>query len=203
MRENLKSDRSSPMPASHPFTVAEWREFLSDYSSTFLNSNYLREAESEQRAEFMLSDAQREAVWLGYEPASEEAVLAAEDRLGVRLPPTYRNFLLTSDGWNSIGGLDLLKVDEIGWFSDLEPQLLEAWSSAGLEFFADDLKILKRCLLISIDDGGSGGNWLLHADSARENGEWTAYEWWPGEGGDLEENDSFVALVSSAANDLS
>jgi hypothetical protein len=47
----------------------EWRTFLGDYSSKFLNSNYLREA-------------QREAGWLGYESASEEAVLAGEERLG-------------------------------------------------------------------------------------------------------------------------
>ncbi|MET8949953.1 SMI1/KNR4 family protein [Streptomyces sp. NPDC004393] len=189
------------MPESFPSTVTEWREFLSDYSSKFLNSNCLREAESEGRAQYLLSEAQREAGWLGYEPASEEAVLAAEERLGVRLPPTYRNFLLTSNGWSGIGGLDLLEVDEIGWFPDLDPQLLEAWSE--LDFFADDLEILKRCLLISIDDGGSGGNWLLHADSAGEDGDWTAYEWWPGEGGDLEENDNFAALVSNAANALS
>nr|WP_243274721.1 SMI1/KNR4 family protein [Streptomyces albus] len=147
----------------------------------------------------MLSQTQREAGWLGYEPAGEEAVLAAEERLGVRLPPTYRNFLLTSNGWSSIGELDLLKVEENGWFPDLEPQLFQAWSSPGLEFFADDLELLKRCPLISID-GGSGGRWLLHADSAREDGEWTAYEWWPGEGGDLEENDNFAAMVASAVD---
>ncbi|NSC19845.1 SMI1/KNR4 family protein [Streptomyces albus subsp. chlorinus] len=198
-RENKKSEGSSPKPVSGPLTVTEWREFLSDYSSTFLNSNYLRTAESDGNAEYMLSQTQREAGWLGYEPAGEEAVLAAEERLGVRLPPTYRNFLLTSNGWSSIGELDLLKVEENGWFPDLEPQLFQAWSSPGLEFFADDLELLKRCPLISID-GGSGGRWLLHADSAREDGEWTAYEWWPGEGGDLEENDNFAAMVASAVD---
>jgi hypothetical protein len=183
-------------------TVTEWREFLSDYSSRFLTSRHLREAESDGRAPYLLSETQREAGWLGYEPASEEAILASEERLGVRLPPTYRNFLLASNGWSSIGDLDLLKVEEIGWFAECSPELLEAWSSPGLEFFAEELKVLKRCLLISNDDGGSGGNWLLHADSVGENGEWTAYEWWPGEGGDLEENENFASLVSSAGEDL-
>lgn len=202
-RENKNGDRTSPKPESPPLTVTEWRAFLRDYSSTFLNSDYLRTAESDGRAKYMLSQAQREAGWLGCEPAAEEAVLAAEERLGVRLPPTYRNFLLTSNGWSSIGGLDLLKVEEIGWFPDRDPQLFQAWSSPGLEFFADKLELLKRCLLISIDDGGSGGHWLLHADSAREDGEWTAYEWWPGEGGDLEENDNFATMVASAVDDFS
>jgi hypothetical protein len=32
------------------------------------------------------------------EPASEDEIAAAEERLGVRLPPSYRSFLLLSDG---------------------------------------------------------------------------------------------------------
>jgi hypothetical protein len=56
--------------------------------------------------------------------------------------------------------------------------------------------MLKRCLLISSDDGGSGGNWMLHADSVAGNGEWAAYEWWPGEGGGLEREDDFAAMAT-------
>lgn len=179
---------------------AEWRGFLGDYSERFLSSDYLRTAELDGRARYLLSPAQREAGWLGFEPAGEEAIAAAEERLGVRLPPSYRNFLQTSNGWSTIGHLDLLGVEEIGWMSDINPELLEAW--ADLDHFADQLAILKRCLLISIDDGGSGGNWLLHADSARGDGEWTAYEWWPGEGGELEENADFAALVSLAVENF-
>ncbi|UIX35145.1 SMI1/KNR4 family protein [Streptomyces sp. GQFP] len=185
-----------------PVTVAEWRRFLSDYSSTFLNSGLLREAESDGRAQFLLSEAQREAGWLGYGPASEEAVLAAERRLGVRLPPMYRNFLLTSNGWKSIGLLDLLKVDEIGWFPDLT-DLLDYWSSPDSGYFAEDLEKFERCLLISNDDGGSGGHWVLFADSARQDGEWTAYEWWPGDGTGPERHDNFAAMLTSAAEVIS
>lgn len=178
----------------------EWRAFLADYSERFLNSNYLREAELENRAEYMLSPAQREAGWLGFEPAGEETIASAEERLGVRLPPSYRNFLLTSNGWSTIGNLDLLGVEEVGWMADIDPELLEAWED--LDDFAEQLAVLRRCVQISIDDGGSGGHWLLYADSAREDGEWTAYEWWPGEGGDLEENADFAALVSRAVENF-
>jgi hypothetical protein len=84
------------MTLSPPLTVAEWRELLGSYSSEFLNSRFLREAEADGRAQWMVSEVQRRTGWLGYEPASEEAVRAAEERLGVALPPTYRNFLLAS-----------------------------------------------------------------------------------------------------------
>lgn len=96
-----------------------------------------------------------------------------------------------------------LKADEIGWFPDLDSELLEAWSSPDMDFFAEQAETLKRCLLISNDNGGSGGNWLLHADSAGQDGEWTAYEWWPGSGGDLEPHDTFAALMSTAAEQMS
>jgi hypothetical protein len=187
------------MSPSPPLTVAEWREFLGSYSSEFLNSRFLREAEAEGRAQWMVSEVQRQTGWLGYEPASEEAVRAAEERLGIVLPPAYRNFLLASNGWSNIAySVDLLKAEEIGWFAELEPQLLAAWSEPGMEHFAEHIRVLERCLLISNDNGGHAERWLLGAGNIAQNGEWTAYEWWPGAGGDPEPHDNFAALVASS-----
>ncbi|MEU9594889.1 SMI1/KNR4 family protein [Streptomyces sp. NPDC048193] len=58
---------------------------------------------------------------LGEPPASEGAIAAAEERLGTRLPPSYREFLAVADGWwvdatasvYRLGG-----VQEIDWFGD-------------------------------------------------------------------------------------
>jgi hypothetical protein len=180
-----------------PLTVAQWREYLRGYSAEALASDELRDAVEEGRARW-LTDDQRAAEWLGFEPATEQEVLAAERRLGVRLPQTYRNFLLTSNGWNWIGGLDgypvdLLPADRIGWFADLEGDLLEAWD---MDHFKDELSRLERCLLISDDDGGVGCRWLLHADDAGQDGELTAYEWFPGDGEDPYRNDNFATLAT-------
>ncbi|WP_225842957.1 hypothetical protein [Streptomyces albus] len=94
--------------------------------------------------------------------------------------------------------MDLHRVGDIGWFTDLEPDLLETWSR--FDVFTDQFPLLKRSLLVGQDDGGSGCYWLLHADSVREDGEWTAYEWWPGDGDDPEPYDDFATLVREAAN---
>ncbi|MFD8203865.1 SMI1/KNR4 family protein [Streptomyces sp. NPDC059701] len=37
-------------------------------------------------------------------PATREEIAAAEERLGTRLPPSYRGFLEVSNGWRGGGG---------------------------------------------------------------------------------------------------
>jgi hypothetical protein len=37
--------------------------------------------------------------WLGYRGATKGEISAAEKRLGKKLPPSYRDFLPTSNGW--------------------------------------------------------------------------------------------------------
>lgn len=177
-----------------PSTATEWHGFLRSYSAEFPDSEFMRDMAEDGRADQFLSAAQRSAGWLGYEPASEDEILAAEQRLGVRLPPTYRNFLLTSNGWNTISyAVDLLTADEIGWFPALESELMAAWSGSSFE---ELFPMLERCLLVSNDDGGSGQYLLLHAADVAVDGEWTAYEWWPGDGDDPERYDNFAVLIA-------
>ena len=59
------------------------------------------------------------------------------------LPPTYRNFLLAGNGWNWLGGLrdypvDLLRTEQIGWFAEVEADLLDAWTDPGMPFFGEE-----------------------------------------------------------------
>ncbi|GHF50876.1 hypothetical protein FHX82_003945 [Amycolatopsis bartoniae] len=180
-----------------PFSVTEWREFLRDYSAKFLDdSSLLRVIEKNGAGEFVRSHVHREG-WIGYEPAGEDAVAAAEERLGVRLPPTYRNFLLASNGFCYAGHVDLLTVDEIGWLPDRDPDLVEAWT-----FALDDpeRELIERSLLVARDDGGPGVCWLLHPGEAAEDGEWAAYEWFTGDGSSPDDDryDNFGALLLHA-----
>ncbi len=79
-------------------------------------------------------------------PADESAVVELEARLGVALPPSYRSFLLRSDGawaqpgWglvgsyhppdtgNGLAGLGLLDAAQVGWFRDREPSYVADWT---------------------------------------------------------------------------
>lgn len=67
--------------------------------------------------------------WLGTSPADEAEILRQEERLGRRLPPSYREFLQVSNGWDvdSSTSLHLLPIAEVGWTRDVDPHLAHSW----------------------------------------------------------------------------
>lgn len=73
-------------------------------------------------------------------------VEALEARLGTRLPPSYRAFLLHSDGAAAQPGLGvtrsgvgLLDCAQVGWFRDRERSYVDIWSDLDLEVTPDGL----------------------------------------------------------------
>ncbi|MGR6918440.1 SMI1/KNR4 family protein [[Actinomadura] parvosata] len=59
-------------------------------------------------------------------PAAEADVRRLEERLGVGLPPSYRQFLLFADGWSDAGDEYCLRSTQtVGWFRDLESWFVE------------------------------------------------------------------------------
>ncbi|WP_046919637.1 SMI1/KNR4 family protein, partial [Streptomyces stelliscabiei] len=79
-------------------TAFDWRTFLLRWSGEWADS--LPEGETRDEAD----EAAHRARWLGFPPASRERIAAMEDRLGRRMPPSYREFLAVSDGWRHAGG---------------------------------------------------------------------------------------------------
>ncbi|MEV4567255.1 SMI1/KNR4 family protein [Nonomuraea sp. NPDC049419] len=63
-------------------------------------------------------------------PATEAEVREVEERIGVGLPPSYRQFLLVANGWGSDDDCLLLSVQEAGWLRDVDPSRAETWSAA-------------------------------------------------------------------------
>jgi hypothetical protein len=59
--------------------------------------------------------------------ADEEEIRAAEARLGLRLPPSYREHMLGSAALPGAHGLALLPVSRIDRFGRLEPEWLAGW----------------------------------------------------------------------------
>ena len=85
-------------------------------------------------------------------PSPEEQVVAVERRIGRDLPPSYREFLLISDGaygdlygartadedgWevaspeSAVVGVGFLPVADLAWLRDVEPRAAEMWRETG------------------------------------------------------------------------
>ncbi|MER6320596.1 SMI1/KNR4 family protein [Streptomyces coelicoflavus] len=127
------------------------------------------------------------SVVLGRDGAGEAAIVAAEKRLGRRLPPSYREFLAVSDGWyvdQMAGVYQLGGVAEIDWFGDPYDM------TSVYEGFLDDdpspeavllAGMWKRALRLETDSDASYA--LLDPGDRDGDGEWALYVYkgWGGE----------------------
>ena len=99
-------------------SVEQWRQFLQRWNEDYLASGQ------------PLPKSARSSRWLGYDPAGEDEIEATEQRIGYRLPPSYRAFLLTTNGWRRPAAAvkRLRPAKKVEWLEVDDPQLLEAWS---------------------------------------------------------------------------
>ena len=118
------------------------------------------------------------------EPASEADVVALEERLGQPLPPSYRAFLLLSDGaWAQPGyGLvevrdgrsGILRASEVGWFRDLEPSWIDAYTDQ-MDDTPEHQPITHLRYTLMIASEQDGGTVLLDPLQVDADGEWDAW----------------------------
>ncbi|MEV0586727.1 SMI1/KNR4 family protein [Nonomuraea sp. NPDC050310] len=130
--------------------------------------------------------------WAGFPPATEEQVTVVEGRLGVRLPPSLREFLLFSNGWghtmNFVEGIR--SAEELGWVRDLDPMWCEH-----LEGAEEEAAIFQRGLLICTE--ADAGCLFLDPGDVDERGEWAAYEVFSWMAEAPRRHDSFYDLMYS------
>jgi hypothetical protein len=60
---------------------------------------------------------------LCFPPATEEKILAAEKRLGLVLPDSYKDFARLSNGFYVMPGCTLAAVESLGWLRDLNEHI--------------------------------------------------------------------------------
>ncbi len=175
----------------------DWLSFLKQWSEEMLDA-----ADS-------VEDLPQEAVetrWLGFPGATEEQVKAAEERLGMAFPPSYRDFLKVSNGWRQPAAFwtssagSLWSTDQVEWFSVRNQDWIDAYvrpSQVGaLRAIPDDeylvygedqdcalsLRVEYLQAVLEISDTGDGV-YLLNPKVTGEGGEWEAWffaNWNPG-----------------------
>lgn len=155
-----------------PFT---WEPFLRDWSGEWADS--LTDDATRPPAD----ESARRDRWLGFPGASEERIAALEERLGRRLPPSYREFLAVSDGWRHAGGFItvLAGTAEARWHEDAYG-LAETFE----DFLDDDpspeelrdVEAWRRGLQLDVESDATHVV-LDPGDDGDEDGEWAVYSW--------------------------
>jgi hypothetical protein len=133
--------------------------------------------------------------WLGNPPATAREIALLEKRLGMALPPSYKSFLLTSNGWRrttfAIGRLRPAK--EVDWYRTENEQAVATWSDSGSdrpdeEYYdyrggsAPDYRADHIESLVQVSDY-EDGLYLLNPKAVTPDGEWEAWffaNWIPG-----------------------
>jgi hypothetical protein len=77
-----------------PASRYDWHGFLTRWNAGLLACRDL--------ADELPEEAVRSG-WLGFPPTTEEQIARTEARLGTALPPSYRQFLLLTNGWCQTG----------------------------------------------------------------------------------------------------
>ncbi|MFI8201395.1 SMI1/KNR4 family protein [Streptomyces sp. NPDC085937] len=157
----------------------DWGTFLRRWQDEWVPSE--DEAMELAEGETTLAD-----LTLAAPPASEAEVADAERRLGTRLPPSYREFLLASNGWSlrddSIHQLGA--AHEIGWFGDpfgMTPMYRESLDERATEQEVLLAGMWERALQLETDSDMSYA--LLDPGDTDDDGEWALYVYkgWSGE----------------------
>ncbi|WP_345592463.1 SMI1/KNR4 family protein [Streptomyces marokkonensis] len=173
-------------------TAFDWRDFLLRWSGEWVDSLPDDETRVEDR------EAARQARWLGFPPASEERIAFMEERLGRRMPPSYREFLAVSDGWRHAGGfVSLLAGTEGAHWHDNESELADLFEedldeeSEPEEWREADL--WRRGLQLDVESDATYV--LLDPEDVDEDGEWAVYTWAGWRAESPERHASFLAFM--------
>jgi HEAT repeat protein len=165
-----------------------WKDLLAQWSEEIIRSGDLDDE---------LAHAVAASGWLGHPGATEEEISAAEARLGVTFPPSYREFLQVSNGWRMTTGFvrRLRPANEVQWFAAEDRETVDAWMAAGRDGTVSDeeylvygdsaVQPLRAGYLqsaLAISDYGDG-IYLLNPQTVTTEGEWEAWffaHWVPG-----------------------
>lgn len=155
-----------------------------------------------------ISAEARATGWLGRRGATPEEIVRCEHRLGAIIPPSYRDFLLTSNGWGRLGTFidHLWSAEEVGWFTPRHHHWIETLTSNPAvvpdelyNVYGDEQQTwayrpndLRDALEVSSERDGA--ILLLNPHTMTSEGEWEALflaSWYPG----AKRYRSFLALM--------
>ncbi len=162
----------------------DWKPLLTQWSKELLASGL-----DLSEGEVKIPSASISSEWLGYSGAIEEQIVETENRLGVLLPPSYREFLKITNGWPRISDFiyKLWSVQEIDWLATKHQDLINIWMEMNTPVPDEEyliygekqnpLSIRTHYLqtALEVSDKGDQAFFLLNPEIITVEGEWEAW----------------------------
>lgn len=165
-----------------------WYPFLKQWSKEFFRSSLFDEY-NYYNFDTMPEDA-KEKQWMGLPGLSEAQIVEVEQKLGTRLPPSYRQFLQVTNGWPYMHEdfMELWSADRIDWRGGGDFYLKEYFSEEAesmpdeeyFDYSTQDSDIIRSAhLQAALEIGSNDGNdyYFLNPLAKNKNGEWEAWYW--------------------------
>jgi hypothetical protein len=169
----------------------DWRTFLETYNREILSVDEVRKS---LPADVVASG------WVGSPGASEVELAAAEARLGITLPPSYRSFPATNNGWHEANYFvyELWPAATLAWFREQNQQWIDAYVEPDQDFprlsdeeyfvygeeqLPNNIRTEYLQTALQISDEGDSAVMLLNPEVSDADGEWEAWffaNWVPG-----------------------
>ncbi|PHV62259.1 SMI1/KNR4 family protein [Cyanobacterium aponinum AL20118] len=125
-------------------------------------------------------------------PATPSQIENLENRLRKKLPPSYKDFLRTSNGWIQLAmdaedGI-LWSTEEVDWLIKQEPELVETWHNGRDNYVSDekyfvygkeqdciDVRTEYLCSALALSPLIDSAIYLLNPQVVTNDGEWEAW----------------------------
>ena len=164
----------------------DWESILKEFSRKLIKVQG-----NDQR--WQLTPEMLASRWLGNRKAAEEEIVKAENRLGTKFPPSYREFLKVSNGWHNSDWteMQLYSTEDVDWFYTKNQNWINAWQpytkaipsipDEKYYVYGEDQDCVNlRCEYLSTalevsTDSGDGDIFLLIPDVISEDNEWEAW----------------------------
>jgi hypothetical protein len=180
--------------------AAEWKNFLATWTRELVerkgnNPNVRRDLNP--------------VTGLGFPGATEAQLVGAEARLGVRFPPSYREFLKATNGLQqpysyvpACGG-DFWSVPDLDWFNVRNAEWIDAYDGVDSENAASSIRFVDELRgTLELSHNGDSAVYLLNPHVKTDEGEWEAWffaSWSP----DVERFRSFDEMMRTRYHQFS
>ena len=160
-----------------------WQAFLQAFSDELLADDRIRASQPQEVVD---------SRWMGFQGASDSDIASLESRLEVSLPPSYRQFLVVSNGWRKTGYFidRLWSTGQVRWFRDKNQAWIDAYVEPARDLppISDDeylvygesqdsvvFRVDYLQTALEVSDVGDSAILLLNPKTLADSGEWEAW----------------------------